>query len=268
VNALYAACAAATNDNALRTRLLGYQPRVVAAAQNYLAAGAIPEFHTLARTASTAADLELRGLYNRTMVRKGGPGRATYDLLKLSATGGICPLCGQRNVSTLDHYLPQESYADFAILPLNLVPTCSDCNRVKHKFFPAHAAEQLLHPYFDRLPNGVWLHATVVYEANTPVLTFAADPPAAWNADLRTRVAAHFDRLDLATLYSIHGTREVPMIRSRLQKLLESRGPDAVRDHLQEEANTRHAEDANSWQAAAYKALASEHRFWNGDFGP
>jgi hypothetical protein len=74
--------------------------------------------------------------------------------------------------------------------------------------------------------------------------------------------------LELATLYSIHGTREVPMIRSRLQNLLESGGADAVRDHLQEEANTRHAEDANSWQAAAYRALASEHRFWNGDFGP
>jgi len=268
-DALYTACAAATIDNALRARLLGYQPRVTAAAQSYQAAGAVPEFHTLARSAGAlGADVELRDLYKRTMVRKGGPGRATYDLLKLNAKGGICPLCGHRNISTLDHYLPKESYADFAILPLNLIPTCSDCNRVKHKFFPANAAEQLLHPYFDRLPNGVWLRATVVYEANTPILTFTADPPAAWNADLRTRVAAHFDRLDLATLYSIHGTREVPMIRSRLQKLLESGGPDAVRDHLQEEASTRQAEDANSWQAAAYAALAGKQRFWSGEFGP
>lgn len=265
--ALFAACATATKDEALRTRLLGYQPRVVAGAQSYLAAGTVPEFHTLPQTDSTLADLELRDLYKRTMVRKGGPGRATYDLLKLSATGGTCPLCGQRNVSTLDHYLPKESYADFAILPLNLVPTCSDCNRVKHTFVPANAAEQLLHPYFDRLPEGVWLHAAVAYEGNTPILTFAADPPAAWSVDLRARVSAHFDRLELATLYSIHGTREVPMIRSRLQNLLASRGANAVRDHLQEEANTRHAADPNSWQAATYKALAAEHRFRNGDFG-
>lgn len=229
----------------------------------------MPEFHTLAPpAAATPADEELRDLYKRTMVRKGGPGRATYDLLKLSATGGICPLCGQRNVSTLDHYLPKEAYADLAILPLNLIPACSDCNRVKHRFFPANAAEQLLHPYFDRLPQGGWLHAAIVYEANTPILVFTADPPAAWSAGLRARVEAHFDRLDLATLYSIHGTREVPMIRARLQKLLEGGGPDLVRDHLQEEASTRHAEDANSWQAAAYAALAGDQRFWTGDFGP
>ena len=62
------------------------------------------------------------------MVRKNGPGRATYDLLKLSAKGGFCPLCGQRNVSTLDHYLPKESYPDLSILPINLVRACSDCN--------------------------------------------------------------------------------------------------------------------------------------------
>lgn len=268
-NALYGACAAATADGALRTRLLGYQPRVSAAAKSYQAAGTVPEFHRLARAAvATEADDELRDLYKRTMVRKGGPGRATYDLLRLSAAGGICPLCGHGNVSTLDHYLPKESYADFTILPSNLVPACSDCNRAKHRFFPAHAAEQLLHPYFDRLPEGVWLRATVAYETNTPILAFKADPPAGWNADLGARVVAHFDRLNLATLYSIHGTREVPMIRSRLQKLLEGGGPDLVREHLQEEASTRHAENNNSWQAAAYTALAGDQRFWSGNFGP
>jgi hypothetical protein len=41
-----------------------------------------------------------------------------------------------------------------------------------------------------------------------------------------------------------------------------------VRDHLQEEASTRQAEDANSWQAAAYAALAAKQRFWSGEFGP
>jgi hypothetical protein len=266
--ALYNACVSATNDKTLRARLIGYQPRVSAAAQSYQTAGTGPNFHTLTRTAGTTdADKELRDLYKRTMSRKGGPGRATYDLLKLSARGGICPLCGHRSVSTLDHYLPKESYADFAILPSNLIPSCSDCNRMKHKFFPEKADEQLLHPYFDHLPQGIWLHASVVYPTDTPILVFKADPPAEWNGAFRARVAAHFDRLDLATLYSIHGTSEVPMIRWRLQKLLAGGGPDVVRDHLQEEASTRQAQDPNSWQAATYSALANDKRFWSGDFG-
>ena len=60
---LYQACAEATVNDALKTRLLGYQPRVVAAAESYRAAGAIPDFHTLPRAAiATTADDELRDL--------------------------------------------------------------------------------------------------------------------------------------------------------------------------------------------------------------
>ena len=96
--------------------------------------------------------------------------------------------------------------------------------------------------------DGVWLHATVVYEAATPVLTFSANPPAVWNADLAARTVAHFDRLRLATLYSIHGTAEVPMIRSRLEILLERGGPHAVRNIFKEEADSRQAQEPNSWR--------------------
>lgn len=267
-DALYVACAQATASAALRTRLLGYQPRVATAAQAYRSAGELHEFHTLPRVdVPSAADAELRALYRRTMVRKTGPGRSVYDVLMLAAKGGLCPLCGERNVSSLDHYLPKESYPDLAILPLNLVPACSDCNYVKLGFYPVNATEQLLHPYFDTLPDGVWLHATVAYKGQAPLLTFRAEPPPGWNVDLRMRVMSHFERLRLSKLYSIHGTAEVPMIRWRLQRLLEQGGPIAVRDHLQEEAQARKANEANSWQAATYTALAAEHRFWNGGFG-
>ena len=268
-NALFNACAQATYDPALSARLLGYQPRVAAAAHSYEQAGAVPAFHTLPRCGQppTSADTELRALYTRTMVRKNGPGRASYDLLRLGASRGICPLCGQRAVRTLDHYLPKESYPDLAMLPLNLVPACSDCNFAKGGFFPVTADEQLLHPYFDRLPNGVWLRAAVVYQGNTPVLTFRADPPAAWSADLKARIVAQFDRLGLGTLYSIEGTSEVPMIRHRLQRLLQTAGPQAVQAHLAEEARSRSAHDENSWQAATYVCLAGDQRFYHGDFG-
>lgn len=268
-DALYQTCAESTINAALRARLLGYGPRVSAAADSYRAAALVPEFHTLPRVAvSTAADEELRELYVRTMVRRNSPGRATYDSIKLSAKGGICPLCGERDVSTVDHYLPKESYPDFAILPLNLVPACSQCNFVKRVFFPVNASDQLLHPYFDRLPDGIWLHATVAYQADTPLLIFSAEPPAAWSAEIATRVRAHFDRLALGALYSIHGTREVPMIRSQLERLLQQAGPEAVREHLEEQAATRRAHEPNSWQAATYTALAGEQRFWSGEFGP
>lgn len=268
-DALYRACADATRNAELKERLLAYIPRVTAAAVSYREAGATLTFHALpAPAVATEADQELRDLYPRTMARKGRPGRATYDVLRMGAKSGICPLCVQRPVATLDHYLPKESYPDLAILPINLVPACHSCNFDKGRFVPENATDQLLHPYFDRLPQGVWLHADVSYHSDIPVLAFDAKPPAAWNRDLAARVVGHFERLGLSRLYSIQGTAEIPMIRLRLARLLERGGAGAVRDHLQEEASTRDAENPNSWQTATYRALAAEQRFCNGGFGP
>lgn len=60
-----------------------------------------------------------------------------------------CPMCGSLHRGTLDHLLPQSSYAAFALFSLNLVPACK-CNiKRKDLLFGSNANERILHPYFD-----------------------------------------------------------------------------------------------------------------------
>lgn len=54
-----------------------------------------------------------------------------------------CPVCGREYFKiNIDHVLPQSKYVQYSITPINLVPMCSDCNKIKgdvnygfHPFF-------------------------------------------------------------------------------------------------------------------------------------
>jgi hypothetical protein len=98
---------------------------------------------------------EMEALYKGNFSRSRSPARRIYDAIKLAPPHGICPLCGQRVVATLDHYLAKSVHPRLAITPANLIPACSDCNKLKLDRQARDAQEQPLHPYFDRLPDGL-----------------------------------------------------------------------------------------------------------------
>ncbi|WP_322033226.1 hypothetical protein [Paraburkholderia sp. J76] len=61
----------------------------------------------------------------------------------------VCPMCGSLHSGQLDHLLPKEDYAAFAVFSLNLVPACK-CNTRRGRALLGNApGERILHPYFD-----------------------------------------------------------------------------------------------------------------------
>lgn len=75
-----------------------------------------------------------------------------------------CPMCGSRHTGTLDHYLPKDDFAEFAILPANLLPACSHCNSgVKGGLFRGDVApERFIHPYYDEIADQPIWHVALV----------------------------------------------------------------------------------------------------------
>ena len=66
----------------------------------------------------------LKSIYTDRMVNKQNKGRVHYDNIFLSAPNGICPLCSQRIVATLDHYLPKSLYPILSVsLHISVIPT-------------------------------------------------------------------------------------------------------------------------------------------------
>ncbi len=187
-------------------------------------------------------------------------GADIYDALRQAAPDGICPLCAVGVVSTLDHVMPKAIFPALAVTPLNLVPACGDCNKTKSNRAPATAREQFIHPYYDDLSGVTWLHAEPLFE--DPVrIVFSVRTSPDTDPDLAGRLTHHFTAPRLADRYTAHAAVELRGQEKLLRDLREKAGAQQLRDHLNQQADTRAAANPNSWQSAMYRALADSDRF-------
>jgi hypothetical protein len=261
--ATFELCAKNVRSKDLSTRLLSVASEIEDAETQYKELGAKASLFTIAEADTVANRVqleEMKALYKGTLSRLGSDLRYIYDEIKAAPKNGICPLCEQRVVSTLDHYLAQSKHPALTVTPMNLVPSCADCNKVKLDMQPTQASEQTLHPYFDEVDDGVWLIASVK-ESIPPALVFSANPPSAWDDVKRARVLTHFQIFNLGHLYTTHAAEELLNIRHNLTTIAERAGTDALRAHLMEQAEGRQAAAKNSWQSAMYEAPTKSEWF-------
>jgi hypothetical protein len=261
-------CVEGWPDEALRGQLRAVAPDVEAAAAAYEIAAVGVALHTIPSTRGIGAHVtteNMKDLYKQKFAAPKSPGRSIYNKLRSASPHNLCPLCGQREVSQLDHHLNQASFPALVLTPANLIPICGDCNKAKLSHRPATQEEQTLHPYYDDLGSDRWLCA-IVLEGDAPALAFRVEPPAAWSPLLAKRTKKHLSVLRLDAFYRTQAAQELINIRARLVTLFEKAGAAGVRDHLAEEATSREAGWRNSWQTAMYYALAESSWFCLGGF--
>jgi hypothetical protein len=254
-------------DADLSARIAGNEDRFEVDSDVFFEAASASDTHRLTTPEFSLEDVskdEMTWLYNKRFVQS-TPARPLYSRLKLSAHNEKCPLCGHRNVTTLDHYMPKAKFPTLAVDPVNLIPSCGDCNKAKQDVVVTEAEKATLHPYFDEVGNDPWLVAEVIPGAPASV-KFRVRPPDTWSALLCQRLRHHFRLFGLGSLYRIEAAQELSNVRFALQKLFDSAGVAAVRAHLHEQALSRRSAYLNSWQTATYSAFAESDWFVNGGF--
>ncbi len=188
-------------DASFAKRLSSISSMVVAASDAFEAAshaGTVCQIRS-AESVGTVSGKELEDIYSQRFAGTRSPGRPIYDQLLMAAPDGRCPLCGFRQASTLDHFLPKSKHPALAVAPLNLVPACKDCNQLKRDATPSTEETVTLHPYFDDIDGDRWLHADVL--ATSPAsVGFMVLAPAHWDPVLTARVQHHFKTFKIATL--------------------------------------------------------------------
>lgn len=257
-------CVESIRDDQLKERLRHVLPHIETAELAYLACGPLADLYTIVGTDTVAGHVsteEMKRVYKDTFVRSRRT-RHIYDAIKKAPRNDICPLCEQRTVSTLDHYLPQSNHPSLTVVAANLVPACSECNKIKLAIEAADANDQTLHPYFDEIDERRWLFATV-QEKRPASVTFYADPP---ESPLRARITRHFAVFQLAKLYASHAAVEINDLRFGLEKIIQSGTKNDVRHHLQETAQSCAHANPNSWRRAMYEGLIESEWFCSGGF--
>ena len=266
----FTACISRVRNNQLQARLVSVTTSVQAASEEFDTASTNNSLHLIQRetlVGGVVTTEEMTNVYSRGMARSGAPGRHVYDEIVNSSPQGRCPLCAHRIVTTLDHHLPKAYYPALAVTPLNLVPSCTDCNRAKQADFPETPDEAYLNPYYDDIDGHPWLTAVVI-ESIPAAVVFQVTAPVAWDAVLAARVKRHFETLGLDRLYGSEAAEELVHVRKQLVEMHAAGGMNIVRAELEWRAGDYEEVRPNGWRSATYRAWANNDWFCNGGFAP
>jgi len=197
---------------------------------------------------------------------KDGSARLFYNRLR-QAPHGRCPLCLERDVAALDHYLPKERWHALALTPGNLYPICTVCNGIKLAKYASTEEDQFLHPYFDDLGDDDWLSADLAEVPGAP-LSFSIEAPARWGETLATRVRKHFELFQLGDLYR---DRAVTLLSSHqvfFTNIYSTAGSEALRQTLLELAESYKESRLSQWPSVAMRQWAASDWFCDGRWAP
>lgn len=267
VKDVFSDCITIVENEELKIKLQGIIPNLISAEQDFeekIKCNEIHQVNVNKHIGHVNAD-EMKSVYNSRFVRKETPGRKYYDQLLAAAPNGKCPLCNQRIASTLDHYLPKMKFPIYAVTPINLIPSCFECNKGKLQEVPTTKEEATLHPYFDDIEDFTWLKLRII-RLNPIGFEYYIFPPTEWDEILKDRLQNHFDNFKLNELYSIHAYEELSNISYTLQALLANGGNEAVRLYLVDAYESRKRINNNSWQTALYRELSINEWFYGGGF--
>lgn len=203
---------------------------------------------------------DLIKIYDQYFVPERKPARKIYDSL-MSSAKGECPFCGgigsPRNI---DHFLPKANFPQFSFMPINLVPSCRDCNMgAKGSSYSLDPKEQIIQPYIDKdiFFSEQWIYAEYSCDPDGEPgdFMYRVEPPGYWGATDKDRVRAHFRDFDIGERYS---TRAAQMLKTVLLQVQTMRSSGASDDSIIEailEPGGLSAPFPNHWQRGFYQAL-------------
>lgn len=216
--------------------------------------------HNLLESGATKEDM--KKLYETKFVPKHENGRQYYDSIKLLAPNKRCPYCAQRNVSTLDHYLPKSQYPTYAVTAYNLVPSCSDCNTEKQDEVFNNREEEVIHPYYDDFTDEKWIFAEMI-EGENIAFEFKVKCPEEWDETKKRRAENHFRKFKLNDLYKPYAAEEYIACFSRIKRAYLSGGRELAIERLKEDIEDKDKIRLNTWQSAMYQAIIDNNWYWD-----
>ncbi len=205
-------------------------------------------------------------LYDKKVVNSNGAARDIYNAIKIAAKDE-CLYCGGLDyVDSLDHYLPKARFPSYALLPVNLIPSCNNCNKIMGSKFPEDPNLQPLHPYFDgqHFFDEKWITAHIL-EKFPIVVDFDVAAPTDWCVKDQQRAANHFKVCKLNERYRLRVSSELAPLISQRKNTLKDLDATMFNKHLSIVVDSLEL-PVNGWKRTLYSALAKSTWFCENDF--
>ena len=193
-------------------------------------------------------------VYEQKFAKENSIGRKYYDIIKGNAKGR-CPICGGGKLKNLDHFLPKSKYPLLCVTPVNLIPTCRDCNMDKGAEVSDDYYEIPFHPYLETMSDQ-WVECEVCfYPDKTFCIEFKNGYDKSLNPNLWKKYEAHMCINDLDSTFSSRAEEELENVMEIYKNELLACGKSKLVSSLMEVRNSAEKIDVNSWKSALYRAL-------------
>lgn len=186
--------------------------------------------------------------------------------IKLAAAR--CPLCGIGPVTDLDHVLPRSKYKALSIYARNLVPACHTCNNKKRTLDGSNPNEQLVHSYFDDIPEEPFLVATASIVNGGLVVDFIIDQINGMSDAVYRRLSFQLQRLNLVARYNDEINTFLSSQETSIEDAFgEQEDAEGVRQFLLRSFTTHTRRfGRNDWRTALLESLSTCDEFCTGGF--
>ncbi|QGY29330.1 HNH endonuclease signature motif containing protein [Pantoea cypripedii] len=182
--------------------------------------------------------------------------------LRLKHKQTVCPYCGFRvKPETLDHFIPKTGWAEYSLLPQNLVPQCSTCASIKGPHYAVKDGVRCryIHPYFFSFLSAVKFKVAIDFDGGRmPDFKISFTVPPSFSKTIKSRIRTHLDELDVAERMKLWCNESF----LSWQTLLKNNYFD-LRQSLQARLDENASRKAHDWETAFYMAILNNHELIN-----
>ena len=120
------------------------------------------------------------------------------DDVQLNIISNTCQNCTINSVNTMDHVLGQALFPEHAVNPLNLFPSCGECNGYKSDTLVKDGKRKFLNLYLDNLPEKQYLFVDIDRDINNDLQwSFNIENRNGLDKDLFNLIKTHYESLYL-----------------------------------------------------------------------
>lgn len=246
---VFETCVRGISNSKRRTRIEKLRGKVVGQDALLVTASAAHSLQSLVSPPySAATKRDLTWFYEQRLVRS-SQGRMIYDqILALGRSG--CPLCHSGTAQTLDHSFPKSRHPFLAISPLNLVPSCRDCNTSRG----VGSGRVSINPYSDGwLEKSRWLYASIPSLASPEDLLFEPRRHPSWSDQQWRLVQEFFTESQIGRRYTDLAISEFTVVQSGIRRVKPA-GLVDMRRYLDDRLSDLTQVGLNTWNVAATEA--------------
>ena len=240
--------------------LNGLAPRVQLAYDTYLNnfAGLCQQPESLFATDRPKYKKTLKGCYG-SPTRSFKQFKQNYSGRQHPAIQELCPYCMIETGWTLDHYVGQTAFPEYAILTKNLVPCCFKCNLQKNETWRERGEKVFINFYDDTFLQHRFLDARFVIQGNVPLLRYQLVQPETISNDEFALIQRHFGALGLLDKYNKKAHNRLSTEIAAICKSIARGKSDAaiVEDLLDRYESHVNQYGPNYWETLVYLTLAN-----------